>query len=214
MKGGQIIWVICILLLSSCTKDNFIKTGISNGRFDGSLLEYLDHPGHSYDWDSTVVMVKHVGEDIVRLFEGKDPNHPEITFLGVTNHTIRRYLLQKKLTRVADLDPEWCKKLLLCHILDGKIYRDGIPEGENGTGGTIMEGGAFYTTLGGTRLAIYTEKGLYQGVDKVGPQKIYIKSTHTLQSLEVASSNIEPDNSVVHSLVYYYEWKNMHNDFR
>ena len=83
-------------VLTSCTKNNFIRSGISIGRFDGSLLEYMEHPGHSYDWDSTALMVRQAGEEMVRLFEGQDPNHPEITFFGPTNHSIRRYMLEKK----------------------------------------------------------------------------------------------------------------------
>ena len=50
-------------------------------------------------------------EDMVQLFEGKDPEHKEITFLGITNHSIRRYLLTEGKT-IADLDPEWCRDIL------------------------------------------------------------------------------------------------------
>lgn len=216
MKGTKFIGVIMLVLgLGACTKNQFIDTGISNGRFDGSLLEYLEAPYHSYDWDSTALMVRHAGEDMVRLFEGKDPDHPEITFFGITNHSIRRYLLDNDLKRVSDLDPEYCKKVLLCHILDGKLYRDSIPLGQDAPGGTLMEGGAYYTTLGGTRLAMFTDRGLWQGVDDVGPVTITIKSTHTLRKLDgVASTNIEPNNCVVHSMTYYYEWQDMHNDLR
>ena len=83
-----------VFVAGGCTKDQFIKSGLSNGRFDGSLLEYMEAPGHSYDWDSTALMVRHAGEKMVRLFEGQDPDHPEITFLGPTNHSIRRYMLE------------------------------------------------------------------------------------------------------------------------
>ena len=94
------------LLFTACTKDNFIHTGTSKGRFEGSLMEYME--AHPYDWSYMVEFVRHSGEDMVQLFEGKDPEHKEITFLGITNHSIRRYLLTEGKT-IADLDPEWCR---------------------------------------------------------------------------------------------------------
>lgn len=209
--------LVLVLSFSACTKDQYIDTGICNGRFDGSLLEYLESPDRdkSYNWDSTALMVRRAGEDVVRLFEGKDPDHPEITFLGITNHSIRRYLLERGLKKVSDLSPEYCKKVLLCHILDGKVYRDSIPLGMDGQGGRLMEGGAYYTTLGGTRLAMFTKADSWQGVADIGPLKITIKSTHTMMKLDgVASTDIEPDNCVVHSMTYYYDWTDMSDDLR
>ena len=52
-----IAMLTCVGLVMGCTKDNFIATGVSDGRHDCSLLEYMMK--HSYDWDSTVVMVRH-----------------------------------------------------------------------------------------------------------------------------------------------------------
>ena len=80
------------LLYVGCTKDNYIDTGISKGRFHGNLMQYM--ASNSYDWDSTILLVRHAGEEMVRLFEGKDPAHKEITFFGITNHSIRRHLLE------------------------------------------------------------------------------------------------------------------------
>ena len=73
MKTICYVMVGVLLLLASCTKDNFINTGVSNGRFDGNILEYMS--AHSYDWDSTLVMIYHAGVDMVKLFEGNDEEH-------------------------------------------------------------------------------------------------------------------------------------------
>lgn len=121
IRFGLII-VFGLFILSSCTKNEFIKSGIAKGRFDGSLLEYMEASGHSYDWDSTALMVRHAGEDMVRLFSGQDPEYSEITFFGPTNHSIRRYMLENKIERVSDMDPAWCRQILLRHICAGKIY--------------------------------------------------------------------------------------------
>ena len=46
MKQIFILGFIGLLLgMGSCVKDNFVKSGLHNGRFNGSLLEYLKAPG-------------------------------------------------------------------------------------------------------------------------------------------------------------------------
>ena len=106
------VWVCLLLGMSSCTKDNFAYSGISKARFDGNMLEYMD--AHPYDWNLTAAMIRHAGEDMVKLFEGNDENHKEITFFGITNHSIRRYLLENGLEKVTELDADWCRS---CNIL-------------------------------------------------------------------------------------------------
>lgn len=103
------IWLIAVLLIpfvSSCIKDNFWYSGVSNGRHDCSLLEYME--SDSYNWDSTVLMVRHAGEELIQIFEGNDPDLQEITFFGPTNHSIRRYMLENGIEKISDMDPEWC----------------------------------------------------------------------------------------------------------
>ena len=72
------IWFLGSLLHVGCTKDNYIDTGISNGRYHGNLMQYM--ASNSYDWDSTILLVRHAGEEMVRLFEGKDPAQGDYVF--------------------------------------------------------------------------------------------------------------------------------------
>lgn len=204
MKYVLNVIIVAALFMGGCTKDNFIKSGLSDGRFDGSLLEYMEAPGHSYDWDSTALMVRRAGEDMVRLFEGKDPAHPEITFFGPTNHSIRRYMLQNKILRVADMEPEWCKEILLRHVFDGKIYRDDVPRGKGGDRGDLGEGGERYTSLGNVVLWLFTFRETYGNVQEAGAVKLKCMNVKWLNMIEIATTNIEPDNCVVHSLGYSY----------
>lgn len=196
------VLIVLALLAGGCTKNEFIKSGLSDGRFHGSLLEYMEAPGHSYDWDSTALMVRHAGENMVRLFEGNDPDHREITFLGPTNHSIRRYMLENNIERVSDMDPVWCEEVLSRHVLDGKIYRDEVPDGK-GEGRTV-EGGQKYTTLGGKELILYKQRGSYGGVMDAGAYRLYCFMVSRSSLIDIASSNIEPDNCVVHSLGYAF----------
>ena len=206
MKQIFILSFISLLLgMGSCVEDNFVKSGLHNGRFNGSLLEYLKAPGHSYDWDSTARLVEQAGPEIVRLFEGKDTEHPEITFLGPTNHSIRRYMLENDIERIADIDPDDCKDLLLQCVIDGKIYRDSVPRGRYDEEEVMPgEGGKYYLTLGGSTIWLYTHQQTLQGIPDMGAISMRVYSQSAFQDFSIASSNIEPDNCVVHSLSYRF----------
>lgn len=206
-KLNRIGIAVCLLLgVFGCTKDNFIETGISNGRFHGSLLEYLekDDPLSHYNWDSTALLVRQAGPDMVRLFEGKDPAYPEITFLGPTNHSIRRYMLDKKIKRIADMEPARCQEMLLRLIIKGKFYRKDILDAKLGENGEVVSGGNYFQTLGGNTLSIYAFTEQVEGVIGIGHRGLYVYSGATTLTREIASADIEPDNCVVHSLVYGY----------
>ena len=74
MKRIYLGILLSMLMFSACTKNGFIKTGLSDGRFDGNMMEYFK--AHSYDWDSTVLLIEKA--ELVDLFEGKEDK--EITF--------------------------------------------------------------------------------------------------------------------------------------
>ena len=203
IKTLIIAGVILLSQMTACTVDNYIDTGVSNGRHEGeSLLEYME--GDSYNWDSCVVMVRHAGEDMVQLFEGKDPEHKEITFFGITNHSIRRYLLTNNIQKVTDLDAEWCRSILLQHIIDGKLYRKDIPEGVPGEFGTAGEGGITVTTLAGTQIWVYVVVQENNGIVQNAAKSIYVNFRKTNQEFAIASGDIEPDNCIVHALEYRF----------
>lgn len=196
------IGIFTCLWFTSCTKNNYYDSGISNGRHDCSLLEYMEQ--HGYDWDSTVLMVRHAGADMVQLFEGKDLAHPEITFLGPTNHSIRRYLLRNGYESIRELDPAWCKKILLQHIIDGKHMMKDIPAGEEIDGSIIGKDGKIYSTLNGNRVWMCTYTEDYNGVMGLGLTSIHLSSIDGSRKIQIGSSNIEPNNCVVHSLHYSF----------
>lgn len=196
----RMYWIIgmaFLLLESSCTKDEFDKTGISNGRFHGTMLEYMK--AHPYDWDSTVVMIEHA--DLESLFDGKE----EITFFGPTNFSILRYMLENGIEQVRDMEPEFCRKTLLRHVLKGKMMRVDFKPGISATGSDLIgEGGDTYTMMGGNQIWAYTFKGEYNGVAGMGPLLLYVTSIDGHKKVEIASGDIEPDNGVVHSLAYNF----------
>lgn len=200
MKVMYMIIVAGLLFMSSCTKDNFVSTGISKGRFDGNMLEYM--AAHTYDWDSVRVMIQHAGDDMVELFEGRASGHEAITFFGLTNHSIRRYLLRNEKKQISDLDPEWCKDILLQHVVDGKYYRKEIPEGEPGDYGTAGTGGITLRTLGGTDLWVFAIVQEKDGIVENAARPIFVNFKKSNKEVGVASADIEPDNGLVHALEY------------
>ena len=70
------IWFLGSLLHVGCTKDNYIDTGISNGRYHGNLMQYMG--SNSYDWDSTILLVRHAG-DVLWYHESFDSS----AFVGI-----------------------------------------------------------------------------------------------------------------------------------
>ncbi|WP_026207352.1 fasciclin domain-containing protein [Butyricimonas synergistica] len=195
---------IFFLLMSCNTKYNIIDTGLANGKFAGNMYEYLQ--SSSYDWDSTRLMIERA--DLVDLFEGKREGFEQITFFGPTNHSIRRYMLREGITSIAEMDQKFCYEMIMRCVVKGKHMRDDIPRGKNtaneydenqGTGGTVFTGAM------GNRFWIYSFQESYNDVAGVGAVVLYIKSLETGGTMiDVASTDIEPTNGVVHSLHYNF----------
>ena len=80
---------LLFFVLSGCTKYDFIETGKAKAYHDMTMWEYFQTD--DYNWSGLVRLVKRAGlED---LFQGKSTQYgSKITFLGITNHSIRRYL--------------------------------------------------------------------------------------------------------------------------
>lgn len=209
MKSIKHILYIGLMVFcgTGCTKYDFIDTGIANGNHQNTMWEYFDKD--PYNWDSLQVMAAHAG--VRDIFEGTSEHGKDITFLGITNHSIRRYLLRNQDTykQITDIPKEECKEIILSSILKGRIERDGFPPGKPSTSAddVIGSGGKMYTTLSGKQLWIYTYKEPYNGVPNTGAVRIYIVSPDTARKTEVASSNIMTLTGVVHSLSYGFTIK-------
>jgi hypothetical protein len=202
--------IICMLGIS-CQKQDFIDTGKANGEFDGSMMDYLR--SDSYNWDSTVLVIERAGlED---LFEGNDPENAEITFLGCTNLSILRWMLEEEWVwndetggfdikpayhKVADIPVEDCREMILRHVIQGKYLKADIPKGISNP----KEGGKDFSTLGDNSLWLYTYTDPWNGVPDKGPTHLYVESYTAESKIDVASSDIRCDNGVVHSLHYNY----------
>lgn len=192
--------IFTIGILTSCDpKSNYIDTGISNGKHDCSMLEYF-HTS-SYNWDSLLVMIQHA--ELESLFEGREPGYEQITFWGPTNHSIRRYMLDRKITRISDMSKTFCKQIILMHVVKKRIMKDEMNFRIPDVTGKIV-GATEMTTAGGVILLSYREKSEYGGVADAGAVTLYLFSKNADTQIPLASPDIETLTGVVHSLNYNY----------
>ena len=88
----QSLYLLAFLLCfacTGCTKYDFVETGKAQSHLDKTMWEYFQTD--DYNWSGLVLLIKRAGlED---LFQGKDAQYgSKFTFLGITNHSLRRYL--------------------------------------------------------------------------------------------------------------------------
>lgn len=210
-----VIIIIVLFTLGSCeTNYGIINTGLANGKFDGSMYEYFQ--ANHYDWDSLVLMIDRAG--LKDVFTGERAGYEEITFFGPTNHTIRLWMykseqrwdselqqmvvIKKAYNRVDEIPVEDCHRLVMEHVVKGVYMRDDISEGTLAESGD-REGGMTLTGVEGNSFWIFSFRGMYQGIAGQGAVSLKLVS-EIGQEIKVASSNLESDNGVVHSLHYDY----------
>lgn len=204
------------LLVSSfigCTKYNQINTGVAQKKFPGNMYEYLH--SNSYDWDSLLVFIDYLGlED---YFTGKKVGYEEITFFGPTNHSIRRKIYEKSSWPAPTYEQvyayhsvkefiegegeEYCRQLILSHIVKGKYEVKDIPRGTSDD----KESGMILTSANESKFRIYSFQEPWEHTPEAGPVVLYIRGGKYMDTqIDVASTDIEPTNGIVHSLAYSF----------
>ena len=191
MKNILLSIIIAFITVSCSTDWNFVNTGLAKEHFDGTMYEYFK--SNRYDWDSLRVMVEHAG--LVDLFNGSEA----ITLFGPTNISIRKWMNNNGYESIQGLDKEMIKTKILDCVFEGKLLRDEIPEGDFKNQERI--GVKEYTAKSGKTIWIYRYR-LSDGAElHAGAAILYLQGN---VSTDVASSNIQPTNGVVHSLSYNY----------
>lgn len=197
------IFIIVILFYTSCTDNNYLDTGLANGKHDCTIWEYLNKDDYfsNYNWDTTALVIERGG--LVDLFDDPDAN---ITFFGPTNLAILKFMLDNDYEKVSDIPVDKCHDLILKYVIDGKYKVDDFPRGDFILGSIIGEGGETYTTKAGTELWIYSKKDDFDKDgnqrEDAGPLNLHITSLDLEREIIIASSDIEPNNGIVHSLAY------------
>ena len=217
---GAII-LLCVSM-SACTKYGYIDGGLSKGEHDCTMWEYFNTD--SYNWDSTMLMIERAG--LKSLFDGTG-EHEQITFFGVTNLSIRRFILnhntENGLTKddpeywnaVSDIPVEKCQDIIEKLVAPRRLMVNDVPRGTRklrggGVGSEyVQDGGMDCPCIRGS-LFVWTQKGDYGGVKEGGGYVLYIagQSRAGLPNDQIASGDIQTNNGVVHSLNYDFRFDN------
>ena len=204
-----ILILCCVGILSACTQQDVINSGVSSPYHDCNMMDYMR--GDTYNWELTVQMIEHAG--LTDLFEGKVDTMPEITFWGIPSYSIQRFIfdshenedLTKVYTKVSDIPKSLCRVFLLKHVTKGKILKEDIAyknkEFEINESG--QDGGTWITCLAGNRFIAYREGSDYAGVPDAGEVSLKCWSL-SWGKIPMSSPDIQPTNGVVHALNYSY----------
>ena len=223
---SALLLVGTMLLLSACTKYNFVETGLAQREYPGSMWAYFE--SHPYDWSMLVRLSKRLG--LQSTFEGSGTYGSQITCFGITNHSWRRYLLtqyadevtnnggdgEAEAQRLTDdqilglldqLDETKAKEF----ILNGIIPSEAIPlesftpgRASTNSSNPIGTGGKTYTMASGKQLWIYSFRTAFNSVPGTGPEQLFLVSASTQVTSFVASHNIRTQTGIVHSLQYNF----------
>lgn len=202
-----------VSMFVGCTKYNSIDTGLAQKKYSGNMYEYFH--SNSYDWDSLLIMIDYLG--LEEYFTGKNAEYDTVTFFGPTNNSIRRWIynftdgydnmgfLKYKYHSVKEtidgVGFDKCKNILLSHIVKGKYEVVDIPRGT----GTNDQSGIIFIGAAGNSFRVYSFRETFNDVPETGAVRLYIKGgIDFTKDIDVASTDIEPTNGIVHSLAYGY----------
>lgn len=199
MKKYRYVLVFLSLLWGLCScEENYHDSGLAKGDHDCTVWEFLKG---NPQFDSAVVLIERA--ELVYLFDGKEG----VTFFGFTNLSVESFLLQttdaegERVYRgVADIPVEFCKDLVLSHVLTQKVRKEDVDFEVKGT----LKGGSLFGSAAGHELRVYRIKTDAGTVPDAGPVYMAVHGMDTGEIVGIASADITCNNGMVHSLVYSY----------
>ena len=96
---------------------------------------------------------------------------------------------------------------MLSHVIQGKYLKERIARIEYNEKGEKKGGGNVLTTIHGNKVWLWTIQQPYMNIPDMGPIELNmasLKEDEVYKNIGIASSDIHPDNGVVHSLPYSY----------
>lgn len=194
------LFLLMILGTTACTKYNYVEVPGPIAHHDKTMWEYMSTD--DYNWSLTQELIERAG--LRDLFEGKSTYGSNITFFGITNHSIRRYLYNNGLEQVSDLPVEQCREWILTSVYPNAAKLDVWKEGAKLPNEVVGKGGEICTMLSGKKLWIYVYREPYNGVIGMGPKRINLVSIDRSASTQVVSHNISTNTGIVHALSYQF----------
>lgn len=200
-----LLTALLFLPLFGCTKYNLVEVEEPALRHETTMWKYFE--SDAYNWSLTMKLIEKAG--LKDLFEGKSRYGQQITFFGITNTSIKRYVLEKKEQdpdtpfSIDDITSEQCRDIILSCVVPEKArllddWKSGYASSD--VDKIIGTGGEMVTMANGKVLWIYTYRAPYNGVKEMGPKQIHLVSEETGKGFVIASHNITTLTGVVHSL--------------
>lgn len=193
-------------MATACKKDYYLDTGLAKGRFDGSIIQYLE--SKPLYFDTLVQVIKLAGmQDILTKETVTFFAPPDMCFdstLKITNRLL--YADGKDTIReLSKVPAEVWRKTLGRYVFKGKNMLNDYPQLDPVYFATYP--GQFYRSYYGDLMNIGVVYGSEGGAQYAGYRQLVISYTPDITFkpdnwlvADVASSNIEPDNGSVHVL--------------
>lgn len=212
------------VFLSSCAKDDYYSDGgKANGNFDGDIIQYLDSKPKDFDTIAQIIRIAGLEETFkTEKLTFFAPNDSYIkAFIKRLNPDLHaRYIDTVKV--LSDIKPEIWKKYLLRYVFKGENKLADYPQidydllttfpGQNyfSYNGNVFNIGVVYNSVNGVKYLGSRELQLNFIPDISKPKDNWIKAY-------ISSSNIKPNNGVVHALAYTgdafgFEYINIYQD--
>lgn len=209
IKTTTLALLVSCCLFMGCSKDSyFVDTGLHKAKYDGTVLQYLkDKP---VLFDSLVRIINIAGMNDV--FEKED-----VTFFAPASSCVYKAVRglnaelrsggRDTVSKLEQIKPQVWKDMLSDYVFKGKYLLKDIPQidtlalkafsgqGYTSYGGRPMNLGVFYNDAGGAKYVGYRQLILSFIPDFSNPQVDMVNTP-------VATSDIQPNNGVIHVLVY------------
>lgn len=221
LKG---VALLLLVNLYSCTDYNYIDGGLAKGVHDCTMWEYFEN--QTQDWDSTMVMIEHAG--MKSYFDGSG-QYKQITFFGITDITITRFMLQHNSQldsdkeggkpvddaywyKVKDMPADSCAAILKKLIVpDQRIMLKDVPQGNRLqiNHKYIESDGKRFPTLYGDEIFTWMVPEDYEDLQDAGAKVLWIaRRRNTSSNYQVASTDIQTTTGVVNSMDYNFAMGN------
>jgi len=224
------IFLIAVLFytLQSCKKDDYyIDGGLAQAKFDGPIMAYLDAKPREFDTIAKIIRLAGLEEDFMTkeftFFAPRDENIKRLIGLARGNSQNGASGVNQQLNQLgrdtiktlADIDSAIWRKYLLRYMFNGKRKLMDYPQidfdllnvykGQNYTslGNTVSNIGVVYNDAIND-----SDKNNITRLKYMGYRQLYISYIQDLSrprdwiSCPIASSDIQPDNGVVHVIDY------------
>ncbi|WP_158267036.1 fasciclin domain-containing protein [Chitinophaga niastensis] len=201
-------FTVIMMLFAACKKDYYQDSGLAKGKFNGSVLDYLKSKPEYFSDVVKVIEITQM-EDVFRkenITFFAPSNDCFDSTLRIVNSTL--YLLGKDtISSYTQVPAQLWREMLTRYLFKGKYMLNDIPQIDpvqyktypgvfiRSYDGLPMNLGVVYHSDGGAQYVGYRQLQVSYTADISQPPM-------TWYAAPVASVNIEPDNGVVHVLVF------------